>query len=277
MRLTILTLITAVAMTITAPAFAQSKIRVATEGAFAPWNFTNAKGQLDGFEIDLTHELCARIKADCAIYAQSWDGIIPSIKTGKYDVIIASMSITPKRQEVIAFSEPYAVAVNTFLTLKDGSLPSLAGKGESLGLEADKANADAVISELSSQLKGKVIGVQTSTTAASFLADRFKGTDVREYKTIDEANLDLIAGRIDAILANVTVLQEALKTPDMKDANITGPLFSGKAFGAVAIGLRKEDTALKSELDTGLKEMRADGTLKKLSEKWFGFDITPKD
>ncbi|MCG8709403.1 transporter substrate-binding domain-containing protein [Brenneria sp. 4F2] len=277
MRLATLSLITAVAMTLSAPAFAQNKIRVATEGAFAPWNFTNARGQLDGFEIDLTHELCARIQADCPIYAQSWDGIIPSVKTGKYDVIVASMSITPKRQQVIAFSEPYAVAINTFLTLKDSALSTLAGKGENLGLEADRAKADAVIAALASQLQGKVIGVQTSTTAASFLADRFKGIDVREYKTIDEANMDLIAGRVDAILANVTVLQEALKTPDMDGAQISGPLFSGKAFGAVAIGLRKEDTALKSALDSGLKTMRSDGSLKKLSEKWFGFDITPKD
>ncbi|KAA9001311.1 transporter substrate-binding domain-containing protein [Affinibrenneria salicis] len=276
MRRAIATLFTAVALTATASAWAQDKIRVATEGAFAPWNFTNAQGQLDGFEIDFTHELCARIKADCTIYAQNWDGIIPSIKTGKYDVIIASMGITPKRREVIAFSDPYAATANTFLTLKDGPLSTLAGNGESLGLEADKARVDAVVKDLATQMDGKIIGVQTSTTAASFLADRLKGVEFREYKTIDEANLDLIAGRIDAVMADATVLHEALKTPDMKEAHLTGPLLSGKNLGSVAIGLRKEDTALKAQLDAGILKMRQDGSLKKLSEKWFGLDISPK-
>ncbi|MGL6017611.1 MAG: transporter substrate-binding domain-containing protein [Gibbsiella quercinecans] len=268
-------LLTSVAFSFASAAYSQDNIRFATESSFAPWSFTNANGKLDGFEIDLTHELCSQIKANCQIYSQSWDGIIPSLTTGKYDAIIAAMSITPKRQAVIGFSTPYAVAVNTFMTVNGGGLDSLAGNSKTLPLDADKAQADEVIAALNNQLEGKIVGVQTSTTASAFLAERFKGVEVREYKTMDEASLDLSAGRIDAILANVTVLQAAIKTGQTEGAHLTGPLFSGKAFGEIAIGLRKDDPALKTRLDAGLKALSADGRLKALSEKWFGFDISP--
>src|ERR671912_2235831 len=91
---------------------AQEKtVKIATEGAYAPWNFTGASGKLEGFEIDLANDLCGRMKVKCEIVAQDWDGIIPALNAKKYDAIMAGMNITDKRLEVIGFSRAYASGV----------------------------------------------------------------------------------------------------------------------------------------------------------------------
>ena len=95
-----------------------SKIRIATEGAYAPWNFTDSSGKLVGFELDLAQDLCKRMNAECEIVAQAWDGIIPALQAGKYDAIMAGMSITKKRQKIISFSRAYAKTPSKFVVLK---------------------------------------------------------------------------------------------------------------------------------------------------------------
>ncbi|KAJ9431810.1 transporter substrate-binding domain-containing protein [Pantoea sp. YR343] len=275
MKLAVATLF-AVAALSAVPAVAQDSIRIATEGAYKPWSFINSSGKLDGFEIDFINALCPRIKASCQIVAQSWDGLIPSLKAGKFDAIVATMGVTPKRMDVINFSEAYAASPNTFMVLKDGPLANLAATGEPVNLVSDGAKADAVLAELSRQLKGKTVGVQISTTSAAFLHEKLKGVDVREYKTFDEAELDLLAGRVDAVITNITVIKDLLKREEMKNAKLAGPLLAGSPFSVVAVGLRKEDAALKSQLDIGIKSLRDDGTIKSLSEKWFGVDVTPR-
>lgn len=258
-------------------ASAQDTIRIATEGAYAPWNFSGPGGTLDGFEIELANLLCARMKAECTIEAQNWDGIIPALSAGKFDAIMAGMSATAKRREVIAFSAPYAMAVNSFTVMTDGPLANLPGAGSALSLEGDKEQADAIIAEIATALQGKVVGVQGSTTASGFMAERFgDAVELREYKSTEEHNFDLANGRIDAVIANATVIAEALKTEDMKGAGLTGPLFSGEAFGEIAVGLRKEDADLKARFDAAIAEVVADGSLKELTLKWFAVDISPR-
>ena len=251
----------------------QPFVRIATEGAYAPWNFSLPGGKLDGFEIDLANDLCKRMGVKYEIVAQNWDGIIPSLQAKKYDAIMAGMSITPKRQEVIAFSAPYAAAINSF-TVLGGNLP---GTGESYSLDTQEAKAKARIDDIAKTLKGKVVGVQGATTASTFMEKYFKGVvEVKEYKTTEEQNFDLMNGRIDAVLCNATVMAEALQKPDMKGATLAGPMFSGGMFGVTAVGLRKEDTALKSQFDKAIAAAIKDGTVKRLSEKWFHVDISPR-
>src|SRR5215203_5338406 len=101
-------------------AAAQEKtIKIATEGAYAPWNFTGAGGKLEGYEIDLANELCGRMKVKCEIIAQDWDGIIPALQAKKYDAIMAGMSVTDERKKVIEFSTSYANSPNGFLVAKN--------------------------------------------------------------------------------------------------------------------------------------------------------------
>ena len=146
MKFAIASLLVSISIASATPVFAQDTIRIATEGAYKPWSFIDANGKLGGFEVEFANELCARIKAKCEITAQSWDSIIPSLNAGRFDAIIAVLGVTPKRQEVIDFTIPYAESPNTFVVLKDGPLTTLAGNGEAISLVNDKEKADSILS-----------------------------------------------------------------------------------------------------------------------------------
>jgi octopine/nopaline transport system substrate-binding protein len=261
------------------PALAQDApkaITIATEGAYAPWNFTNADGKLDGLEIDLANDLCGRMKIQCTIVAQDWDGLIPSLTVGKFDVIMASMFITDKRLEVIDFTQPYAVDPSGFAVAKDSELGKLADSAQKIRLE-DEAAANAAVEQLKPLLKGKIVGVQAATSNLEFLKKYFADTaEIREYKTTEQHDLDLAAGRIDALFAQQTALAATIAKPEFAEYKIAGPGFLGGVFGrGTGAGLRKEDTALKDMLNKAIDEAIADGTIKTLSMKWVKTDVTP--
>ncbi|TGQ42740.1 MULTISPECIES: lysine/arginine/ornithine ABC transporter substrate-binding protein [unclassified Mesorhizobium] len=266
-------------MALALPALAQDApkaITVATEGAYAPWNFTNADGKLDGLEIDLANDLCARMKIQCTIVAQDWDGLIPSLNVGKFDVIMASMFITDKRLEVIDFTQPYAVDPSGFAVAKDSELGKLADSAQKIKLEDDAA-ASAAVEKLKPLLKGKVVGVQAATSNLEFLKKYFSDTvEIREYKTTEQHDLDLAAGRIDALFAQQTALAATLAKPEFAQYKIAGPGFLGGVFGkGTGAGLRKNETALKEMFNKAIDEAIADGTIKTLSMKWVKTDVTP--
>ncbi|WP_193175814.1 transporter substrate-binding domain-containing protein [Oricola nitratireducens] len=255
---------------------APKSITIATEGAYAPWNFTTADGKLDGLEIELANDLCSRMKIQCTIVAQDWEGLIPSLTVGKFDVIMASMFITPKRLETIDFTQPYAVDPSGFAVAKDSELGKLGVSAEKFKLEDEAASAEA-IDKLKPLLKGKVIGVQAATTNLEFVKKYFGDTvEIREYKTTEQHDLDLAAGRIDGLFAQQTALAATLAAPDFSDFTLAGPGFVGGMFGlGTGAGLRKEDTKLKEMLNTAIDEAIADGTIKRISEKWVNTDVTP--
>lgn len=263
-------------------ALAQGKtwtsVKIATEGAYAPWNFSGPGGKLDGYEIDLAKVLCTHMKATCEVVAQDWDGIIPALNAGKYDAIMAGMNVTDKRKEVIQFSRSYGGEPAGLGTAKDGPLAKLPGDGERFDLTKDEASAQKAIDAIKPMLKGKTIGVQVSTIHANFLDKYLKGiVEVREYKTTEQHDLDLLAGRIDGIFASGSAIRATFDKPDFKNYAMEGPRFSGGVFGSgVAVGLRKSDPELKAMFDDAITAAIADGTLKTLSVKWFKSDITPQ-
>jgi octopine/nopaline transport system substrate-binding protein len=256
----------------------QKTVKIATEGAYAPWNFTGAGGKLEGFEIDLANDLCARMKVKCEIVAQDWDGIIPALQAKKYDAIMAGMSITDERKKVIDFAGPYANSPNGFLVAKDSPLAKMPGKGEAFNLTSQQAAAEKAIEAYKPLLKGKTVGVQTSTIHSAFADKYLKGTaEIREYKTTEAHDLDLAAGRIDAVLADSTSIIGTLEKPEFKDYVLAGPSITGGMLGAgVGTGLRQGDTELKKAFDEAIQGAIKDGTIKKLSEKWFKIDTTPR-
>ncbi len=264
------------------PAFAQGKkwetVKIATEGAYEPWNFTTAGGKLDGFEIELANDLCRRMNVKCEIVAQDWDGIIPALQAGKYDAIMAGMSITDERKKVIDFSRPYAGAPNGFAVAKNSPLAQMPLAGQRFNLETQEAEALKAIEQIKPALKGKTIGVQGSTIHANFADKYFKDVaTIREYKTTEQHDLDLAAGRVDVALADVTALNSTLSKPEFKDYQLAGPHFNGGMLGnGVGVGLRKEDGELKKMFDDAINAARADGTIKRLSETWFKLDIAPQ-
>lgn len=252
------------------------KVKVATEGAYAPWNFVNSAGKLEGFELDLGAELCKRAKFDCEFVAQDWDGIMPSLLAKKYDAIMAGMNITPKRMETINFTTAYAAGAHGFLVLKTSPLAKMPGGDYSL--TKDLAGAEKAIAELKPMLKGKILGVQGSTTNLAWAEKYFKDVaEIREYKTTEQHDLDVAAGRIDAAVVAHSAAKATMETATGKDMAIAGPAFSGGMLGlGVAVGLRKEDNDLKTAFDEAVKSAIADGTIKTLSMKWFKVDMTPK-
>jgi len=253
-------------------------VKIATEGAYAPWNFTGAGGKLEGFDIDLANELCNRIRMKCEIVAQDWDGIIPALQAKKYDAIMAGMSITDERKQVIDFAGPYADSPNGYLVAKDSPIAKMPGTGQTYNLVGQQAEAEKAIEATKPLLKGKTIGVQVSTTHPVFAEKYLKGTaEIREYKTTEAHDLDLLAGRIDAVLADATAIIGTLDKPEFKDYTLVGPAITGGIQGdGVGIGLRKEDTELKQKLNAAIRAATQDGTIQKLSMKWFKIDIAPK-
>src|SRR4051812_10180957 len=166
------------ALVTTAGAWAQDRpteITIATEGAYEPWNFTGPGGTLQGLEVDLARDLCARMKVKCNIVAQDWDGLIPSLTTKKFDAIMASMIVTEKRLAVVAFSEPYAPTSATFMVEKSGPLAALPGTGTLVDLGGDPVAVRKALEPVTVAIKGKVIGTQSSTANANFLDKYFKG------------------------------------------------------------------------------------------------------
>lgn len=263
------------AAAVAAPVFANEKVKIATEGAFPPWNAVDSSGKAVGFDIDVGMALCERAKLSCEFVTQDWDGIIPGLSVGKYAAIMAGMSITEKRKQVISFSQPYAATSNYFVMRKSLNLPATDANAR-VDLGTEDAASQAVLADLKAALKGRTIGVQRSTNAEAFVRRYFGDTvDVRSYDTQDNLNLDLVAGRIDGGLADYSVWKVFLDSKDGASAALFGPRISGGLFGpGVGIGLRKDDTELAAKFDQAIESARADGTLSKLSVKWFGADLS---
>jgi len=254
------------------------KVRVATEGAYPPWNATDPSGKLYGFDIDVINEVCKRSGLECEITAHAWKGIIPGLTAGKYDCIIAGMQATHKRMEVIDFAGPYAKTPGSFATIKSSPLAKFKSSPDRVTLNEISADEQNVIDQLLKLLKGKVIGVQTTTTHSNFLDTYFKEVaTIRKYDSQENVLLDLTAGRIDAAEGSLSYWVPIMKKEQGKDLALFGPAWTGDIFGlGNGIGVRKEDPELKAIFDIALKSLREDGTLEKLAIKWFGFDNSPK-
>ncbi|GJD47544.1 Octopine-binding periplasmic protein [Methylobacterium crusticola] len=253
-------------------------VRIATEGAYAPYNFTKPDGSLDGYEIELGREICARAKLRCEFVAQDWEGVVPGLQARKFDAIMSGMTITEARLKVVDFSRPYSGDSSGLAVDRAGPLAKLPLGGQKFSL-LDEAEAQKAIDAIKPLLKGKTVGVQVSTIHAAFLDRYLKGVvEVREYKTTEQHDLDLSAGRLDAIFANDAPLRATAEKPEFADTvMLAGPRFRGGVLGkGVAIGLRRGEAALKTRLDEGIASVIADGTLRTLSMKWFKADMTPQ-
>src|SRR6516164_11234283 len=137
---------------------------IGMEGAYEPWNLTDSSGKIVGFEVDLANDLCKRAGVECKIIAQDWDGMIPGLKAGKFDVIMDGMAVTDERKKEIDFTKPYAASPGSFLAPKDSPLVKTTGSGTLINLDKDPAAGDAAIKSVQAALKGKTLGVQVSTT-----------------------------------------------------------------------------------------------------------------
>ena len=237
-----------------------TQIRLASEGAYPPFNTIGADGTLAGFDIDVGNALCAEMKAKCTWVKQEWDGMIPALNARKFDAIVASMSITEERQKQVDFSDKYYAT----------PLGLVVRKGSSLMPTTDS-------------LQGRKVGVQRGTVADNF-ATKFwepKGVSVVRYAKQDESYLDLTSGRLDAALADALEADGGFLT---KPEGAGYAFVGGRMFGAtpeeravigegVGVAVRKKDPDLKEQLNKAIAAIRANGTYDSLRKKYFDYDI----
>lgn len=229
------------------------KVRIGVEGAYPPFSEVGPDGKLKGFDIDMAWALCAEMKAECTLVQQEWDGIIPALNARKFDAIIASMAATDERRKSVSFSEKY---YNTPARLV--------------------AKAGAPLQATAEGLKGKKIGVQRSTIHDRYVTDMFKGSEVVRYAKADEVYLDLAAGRLDVVMGDAVALDGGfLKKPQGKGFAFFGPAYNDvKYFGTgSSVAVRKADQALADKFSAAVKALRANGSYKKIQDKYFDFDV----
>ena len=222
---------------------------------YPPFTSKDASGKWVGFEVDLMDAVCAELRAKCEIVEVAWDGIIPALQAKKFDVIWSSMSITAKRKETIDFTDKYY------------KTPAVMIAAKSANLNIDYKNPDS--------LKGKIIGVQTSTIHARFVQKYFgSAATIKIYDTQDNVNADLVAGRIDLEMADSVALADFLKTDPGKDFEVKWTAPSDPILGEGAGGgILKENTELKEKLNKAIAAVRANGTYDAIAKKYFDFDV----
>jgi polar amino acid transport system substrate-binding protein len=225
------------------------KFGVAAE-PYPPYSSKNESGQWVGWEIDLMNDVCAAAKMECQLVEVAWDGIIPALQEKKIDVIWSSMTITDKRKEVIDFTDFYY----------DGPAIMIGAKSDETKI--DYANPDS--------LKGKVIGVQTATIHADFIQKFFGSTaEVKLYDTLDNALADLTAGRLDYVSESLNSLTPFLKSEQGQNFKVVTVHPQDPLFGyGVGGGVRKEDTALKEQLNAGIKAVVTGGKWDEITNKY---------
>jgi polar amino acid transport system substrate-binding protein len=238
---------------------AQDVIKFANaDEPYPPFSSKDASGKWVGFEIDLMDAVCAEMKAKCELVPIAWDGIIPALQEKKIDVIWASMSITDERKQVIDFSDKYYNTPTAFI-----------------GPKSEKVDTCPETGVCKDWMKGKIIGVQVSTVHANYVQKTFG--DVAEVKTYDKqdnANADLVAGRVDLVMADAIALDDFLKSDAGKDFEQKALAPDDPIFGpGVGGGVRKEDTKLRDAISAAIKAIRENGTYKKINDKYFDFDV----
>jgi ABC-type amino acid transport substrate-binding protein len=227
------------------------------EGTYPPFSQVGADGTLSGFDIDIAVALCEEIGETCALVQVPWVRMIPALNRGRCDAIVASMSDTPERRELIDFTSRYYRAPARFVGL-----------------------ADTELDDSPEALAGKIVGVQQGTVLQSLMATHYPRTSLRLYGNQEHVLLDLILGRLDAVLGEAPQLEYGfLATP----AGAGFAFFGGEHFDpaiqgqGAAIGVRKADAILRDRLSEAIAAIRTNGTYAQVAARYFDTDIFGAD
>ncbi|WP_349358078.1 transporter substrate-binding domain-containing protein [Stappia sp.] len=234
------------------PATAET-LRMGTEGAYAPFNSVSENGAIEGFDVDIGNAICAQMKVECEWSVHDWGGIIPALNARKFDVMVASMAITPARQKAVSFTDPYYYNAMRFVKLKDVALTDARPE----------------------TLKGLTIGAQQGAVSAKVLDDWFPDSDIKLFPKLGEALMDLESGRIDLVLSSQFAIG------DWMDDGVECCEFVGESFlmdGTVGAGIafRKDDDALRARVNEALRTIIDNGTYDEIRKTYFDFDIMSK-
>ena len=240
-------------ITLASASLQAAKLRVGVEGAYPPFSWKEPDGTLKGFDIDIAYEVCKRLNRECVLIEQEWDGMIPALLAKKFDTIIASMSITAERKKKIDF------------TIKYYNTP--AGVVAKENAEFDRSNEG---------LKGKRIGVQRATIHQCVAEKMFPDAELVLYANQEEVFQDLAVGRLDAQISDSLQAVEGFLKQDMgKGFAFLGEMIEDVECLGIGVGfaVRRNNAILRDSLSTAIKAIRADGTYKKINDKYFEIDI----
>lgn len=219
-------------------------LRIGTEGAYAPFNYTNADGTLGGFDVDIANAICADMQVTCEISAQDWDGIIPGLKAGKYDAIVAAMSVTPERAQQVSFTDPYFSNSLVFLAKQDSSF--------------DPSNSD--------DINAHSIAAQRSTISSQWFEENYPKADMKLYDTLSNAFLDLGSGRVDAMVSDKLPALQWLGSASGSDYALKGEEIDINDNFAIAV---RPGDELQAKINQSLANIKANGTYEQLNQKYF--------
>lgn len=229
-----------------------SVLRVGVEGNYPPFSRMGPDGKLAGFDIDIALALCERMKVACQLVQQEWDGMMPALRARKFDLIVASMTITEERRKAADFSDPYYDIPSRWVA-RDGTVKDPSPEG----------------------LKGKRIVVLRNSPRSQYVAERYKGSEVLLVNRETDVYLELASGRGDVALGSIVVASESfLKTPQGKGFSAVGAPVRMAGGSGVGIAVRKGDAALLGRINAALKALKADGGYQRLAARYFDFDVS---
>lgn len=234
-----------------------NKIRIGVEGSYPPFSQISPDGKLSGFDIDIAKAICAQIKAECSFVSQEFDGMMPALNAKKFDMIVASMSITPERRKAADFSDSYYDIPSRWVA---------------------KVGAFHFTDATAAALKGKKIIVTRNTPRAAYAQANFKDSEVLLVAKEADVTMELAAGRGDIAFASSLAASAAfLKSPEGKGYAQVGKSISlggAKDGGGVGIAMRKGEDSLRTKVNDALKAIKANGTYQKINATYFDFDIS---
>jgi polar amino acid transport system substrate-binding protein len=230
-------------------------VRIGMDATYPPFESVDPKGQIVGFEVDYGKALCAKMHVTCTFQNQDWDGVIPALLSGKFDVIFSSMNMTPARAQKVLFSEMYYATAPVWVA-------QASNKSNDVSLAA---------------MKGKLVGTQSSTVFANYLDKEYKGIEVKLYPGGDEPLLDLANGRLDYAVSDILVAGKFIEKNPGCCRIVTEIKRTPDVFGpGVGAAFRPDDVELKDMFNKAIDEADADGTFKKIAAEYFKIDIRGK-
>jgi lysine-arginine-ornithine-binding protein len=226
-------------------------VRIGIEGAYPPFNFIDSSGKVQGFDVDIMNAICAEQKLRCEFVVQDWDGILPGLQAGKYDVVIG-VGITEERKKIVDFTGKYWATVCRFVGAK--------GKDWVYTPEG---------------LKNAVIAVQGGTYPENYVKAELPQSQLKTYQTLDQAFLDMEAGRVDLVFGSNIADLPFLNSEAGKGYEFKGPEYDDPKYFASGVGMavRKGENKLRDTISEGILKIRDSGQYKQINDKYFPFDV----
>lgn len=224
-------------------------ISFATESTYPPFEYVDSSGQIQGFDIELANALCTDMKVTCTFTNQPWLSLIPSLKLGKFDALISALNITDARKQQVDFTDPYYATTGSFVSMSDKPV---------------------VISK--DGLKDKIVGVQTGSSFQQYMMGEYPDVKIKTYDGMQDAFLDMVAGRVDVVLGDTPMMKYWLKQNDLthKYTMVGEPIVNAKYFGnGYGIAVKKGNTELLTAFNKALADIKANGTYDSIVRTYF--------